>query len=155
MMAPVTINPWQRLHTIVEDRIDQLGLTRDAIRARGGPSSEWIRKLKDQEGKATIKQAASLLDLDAVLGWDAGTSRGLINDDRSRWSKAVLEDEANRLVHTNIPDPIVAPEAKGALSKDERDIRTMQTQVAAGLRAMTPAQRKKAMLEIMRILGIN
>jgi len=149
----VKTNPWQRLHAIVEDRIDQLGLTRDAIRARGGPSSEWIRKLKEQEGKATIKQAASLLDLDAVLGWDAGTSRGLINDDRKGWTKAVLDDEANRLVYTNIPDPIVAPEAKGALSKEERDIRTMQTQVAAGLRAMGPTERKKAMAEIARILG--
>lgn len=155
MMAHVKINPWQRLHAIVEDRIDQLGLTRDAIRARGGPSSEWIRKLKEQEGKATIKQAASLLDLDAVLGWDAGTSRGLINDDRAGWSKATLEAEAHDLVTTNLPDPIVAPEAKGALSKEERDIRTMQTQVAAGLRAMSPDDRQRAMREIMRILGIG
>lgn len=155
MMAPVKINPWQRLHSIVEERIDQLGLTRDAIRARGGPSSEWIRKLKEQEGKATIKQAASLLDLDAVLGWDAGTSRGLVNDDRKGWTKAVLDDEAYRLVHTNLPDPIVAPESNVRFSAEERDIQTMQTQVAAGLRAMKPAQRKKAMLEIMRILGIN
>lgn len=148
------INPWQRLHAIVEDRIDQLGATRDGLHARGGPSPAWIRGLKDREGKATVKQAKSLLDLDAVMGWNAGTSRGLINDDRSDWTKADLEAEVFDLVHTNLPAPIVAPEASGKLTKDERDIRTMQTQVAAGLRAMTPAQRKKAMLEIMRVLGV-
>ena len=148
------MTPWQRLHSIVEDRIDQLGATRDGLHARGGPSPAWIRALKDREGPASVKQAKSLLDLDAVMGWNAGTSRGLINDDRKGWSKTALDAEAYDLVHTNLPAPLVAPEAKGKLSKEERDIRTMQTQVAAGLRAMNAADRRKAMLAIMRILGV-
>jgi len=147
------MTPWQRLHSIVEERIDQLGATRDGLHARGGPSPAWIRALKDREGSATVKQAKSLLDLDAVMGWNAGTSRGLINDDRKGWTKTALDAEAYDLVHTNLPAPLVAPEAKGKLSKEERDIRTIQTQVAAGLRAMSAADRQKAMREIVRILG--
>lgn len=154
-MAHVKINPWQRLHAIVEDRIDQLGATRDGLHARGGPSPAWIRALKDREGPATVKQARSMLNLDAVMGWNAGTSRGLVNDDRTGWSKTALDAEAYDLVHTNLPAPVVAPEAKGKLTKDERDIRTVQTQVAAGLRAMSPDDRRRAMREIMRILGIG
>lgn len=146
--------PWQRLHQIVEDRIDQLGLTRDAIHARGGPSSAWIRGLKTRTGTATVKQAASLFDLDAVMGWDAGTSRGLINDDRSAWSQETLDAETYDLVHTNLPEPIVAPEAKGRLTDGERDIRTIQTQVAAALRAMDDDTRREAMKAILRAIGV-
>ena len=155
MMAPVKINPWQRLHSIVEDRIDQLGATRVGLHARGGPSPAWIRGLKDREGKATVKQAKSLLDLDAVMGWNSGTARSLINDVRSKWSKKMLDAEAHDLVFTNLPAPVVAPEANGRLSESERDIRTMQTAVAAALRAMPAAKRRKAMAEILRVLGVS
>lgn len=148
------MTPWQRLHSIVEDRIDQLGATRDGLHARGGPSPAWIRSLKDREGKATVKQAKSLLDLDAVMGWNAGTARGIINDDRTGWKKADLDSEAHDLIYTNLPAPLIAPEARGKPTKEERDIRTIQTQVAAGLRAMPPAQRRKAMQEILRALGV-
>jgi hypothetical protein len=146
--------PWQRLHKIVEDRIDQLGLTRDGIHARGGPSSEWIRGLKNRTGKATVRQTASLFDLDAVMGWNSGTSRSLINDDRSKWSKKMLDAEAYDLVFTNLPAPAIAPEQNGLLSKSERDIRTMQTAVAAALRAMDGPARRKAMQDIAALLGI-
>ena len=150
----MNMTPWQRLHAIVSERIDQLGITRDALHTQGGPSSAWLRALKDREGHATPKQARSLLDLDAVMGWDAGTARGLVNDDRSEWSQEALDAEAYDLAHTNLPDPVVANGAP-RLSRAERDVRAMQTIVAAGLRSMDDDQRRKAMADIARILGVS
>jgi hypothetical protein len=145
---------WQRLHQIVRGRIDQLGETHESLHAKGGPSPATIRGLKNREGRASVKQTRSLLDLDAVLGWNAGTARGLINDDRTGWTKAALEAEEYDLVYTNLPDPIVAPESKGRLTDGEREIRTIQTMVAAALRAMDDDTRADAVKAILRAIGI-
>ncbi len=149
----MNVNPWERLHRIVQDRIGHLGATRDELHAAGGPAPATIRGLKNRTGKVTVKQRDMLLELDAVLGWDSGTSRDLVDVDRSDYMKDVLEDEAEALVTAEFPDWVIAAGAP-RLSKAEREIRTFATQVQARLRTMDDDTRRDAIAQAGRILGI-
>ena len=95
---------WQRLYRLVEARREHLGITRNGLKALGGPSSEWVRKLQHEQGRPSTKQAASLRALDTALNWPLGTSWGLLVDDRTGWSADILEDEEAQLVYSDDQD---------------------------------------------------
>lgn len=89
---------WVRLQRLIEERCEQLGMTRGGLNARGGPSSEWVRKLQEEQGAPRLKQAKTLHSLDAPLGWPAGTSWALVKWDRSGWSAEQLAEEEAALL---------------------------------------------------------
>jgi hypothetical protein len=95
----VTENPWHRLHRLAEARRTVLDITLTTLQAQGGPSPKWVHNLLTQEGAPTPRQARKLAALDRVLHWPAGTSWGLVADDRSTWSQDLLDDEERTLVH--------------------------------------------------------
>ena len=96
--SDVTETQWERLYRLVEERRTRLDLTQAGIQATGGPSPAWLRKLPHMVGEPTQRQRASLQDLDRALRWPVGTSWGLVEDDRSGWSEAVLQDEEEQLL---------------------------------------------------------
>lgn len=134
---------WKRLHRIIEERRSRLGYTRNGLQAVGGPSSETLRALRDREGPPSIRQRASIDDLDEPLGWPDGTAWSLAVDDRSGWSAQMLADEEESLI--NGP----------SLSSAENTMRAFQTQVLSKLRAMNPVDAELAMIQIARIVGIE
>ena len=133
---------WQRLYRIAEARRERLGITRNGLKGLGGPSSEWVRKLREQEGAPSSRHRPSLDALDHALGWEAGTSWGLLADDYSAWSPDALEDEEESLIH--------GPSLSGV----ENELRDFETMVLARLRTMSPEDAAEAMRQIARILGI-
>lgn len=88
---------WQRLWAIVESRRERLGMTRTYIQDQGGPSSEWVRKLRNGEGRPSLKQAGKFVSLDRALGWPEGTSWDFLTADRTGWSAERLAEEESAL----------------------------------------------------------
>ena len=134
---------WQRLYRLIEARREQLGITRSGLNALGAPSSEWVRKLQNEEGKPRMKQAGALRSLDGALGWPSGTAWGLVNDDRTGWAQDVLEDEEHQLVYGD------------ALKGVEQEIRDFQTIVAARLRMLPEDEAHATMRKVLADLGIS
>lgn len=134
---------WQRLYRLIEARREQLGITRSGLNALGAPSSEWVRKLQNEEGRPRMKQAGALRSLDGALGWPSGTAWGLVNDDRSTWAPGLLEDEEHQLVYGD------------ALRGVEQEIRDFQTIVAARLRMLPEVEAHATMRKILGDLGIS
>lgn len=134
---------WKRLHRIAEARRSRLGISRSGLKSMGGPSSETMRALPLREGAPSIRQRASLAELDGPLGWPEGTAWGLVAQDRSDWSEDMLTDEEDALV--NGP----------SLSPAENDLRNFGTMMLARLRAMSDEDAKAAMTQIARIVGIG
>ena len=92
---------WQRLHRIVERRRrDVLGLTQEGLNLAGAPTPRWVLDLQTREGAPTHRMRTPLRKLDVALGWPEGTSWGLVADDRSGWSEALLLDEEEQLMET-------------------------------------------------------
>jgi hypothetical protein len=89
---------WRRLHDIADARRRHLGLTVKGLREAGAPSEPWFHKLKDVTGPVSARQVRWLEQLDQGLRWPVGTSRNLIEGDRSGWSEFELESEAHELV---------------------------------------------------------
>lgn len=96
--SPVTETAWERLFRLVERRRRVVGLTQVGIQAVGGPSDRTIQKFRKRDGMPTDRERTTLLKLDAALHWPAGTSWGLVAEDRSTWSEAVLTDEEEQLM---------------------------------------------------------
>lgn len=90
--------PWARLRRIADARLRRLGMTQPALHQAGGPSVGWMTRLPHLQGDAGPRYVATMTRLDAGLRWPAGTSLGLINDDRADWSADVLNDEERTLV---------------------------------------------------------
>ena len=133
---------WERLYRLAEARRGQLGITQNGLQGLGGPSAEWLRQLPGRTGDPSPRMSSSLRDLDQALGWPAGTSWGLVKDDRTGWIPAMLEDEEETLVY-------------GASQSDaENDLRNFETIVLAALRAMPLERREQAMRDITRLLGL-
>jgi len=133
--------PWERLHRIAEARRSQLGLGRHALQERGGPSSEWVRGLKERTGDPTPRMRTKLDDLDRALQWRVGTSWGLLKDDRSGWSQTSLSAEDYELVQ-GAGDP-----------SSEAELSHFETLVLAALRNMPPERRGAVMAEVAKLLG--
>ena len=94
----VTETQWARLHRLIERRRKILGLTLDGLQVVGGPSGRWVQKLRGMEGQPTDRMRRPMRDLDRVLHWPLDTTWGLVADDRSAWSEAVLLDEEEQLM---------------------------------------------------------
>ena len=94
----VTETQWERLHRLVERRRKILGLTQEGLQIVGGPSPKWVQDLRRGEGLPTDRRRRPMRDLDRVLHWPLDTSWGLVNDDRSSWSDAILRDEEEQLM---------------------------------------------------------
>jgi len=92
---------WERLHRIVERRRKEvLGLTQEGLHLAGAPTPRTLQDLRVREGEPTHRMRLPLRKLDAALGWPEGTSWGLVAEDRSEWSEAVLLDEEEQLMET-------------------------------------------------------
>lgn len=133
--------PWERLHRIAEARRQHLGMSRADMKAKGGPSSESVRKLKFYEGPPSIRQAPTLRDLDEVLKWPLGTAWGLVADGREGWATELLDDEEQLCIYGD--------EDKGTAP----DQRHFETVLHATLREMPADERERAMAEILKVLG--
>lgn len=96
--SAVTETPWERLYRIAERRRRTIGLTQAGLQAVGGPSDRTIQKLRLRVGQPTNRERTTLRKLDAALRWPTDTSWGLVADDRSDWSEAVLLDEEEQLM---------------------------------------------------------
>ena len=94
----VTETQWERLYRIVEERRRLVGLTLAGIQAVGGPSPKWVQNLRTMQGGPTNRMRAPMAKLDSALHWPAGTTWGLVADDRSNWSDIVLQDEEAQLL---------------------------------------------------------
>ena len=95
----VTETQWERLHRIVERRRrDVLGLTQEGLHLAGAPTPRTVQDLRTREGEPTHRMRTPLRKLDAALGWPEGTSWGLVAEDRSGWSEALLIDEEESLM---------------------------------------------------------
>src|SRR5687768_7517791 len=90
---------WHRLWRVVEDRCKRFGITKSQLAVRGGPSAEWIRGLRDAEGKPSARRAAAMGKLDKGLGWPEGTAWHVLTRDRSGWSAEQLAEEEAELVN--------------------------------------------------------
>lgn len=139
----VNESQWERLYRLVEARRSHLGLARNGLQERGGPSSETVRGLKDRQGVPSPRMRRSMDDLDRALEWSRGTSWSLITDDRSDWSRESLASEEHELVR-----------GQGEPT-DEADMANFTTTVRTKLRAMPADQREAAMTQILRLLGIS
>ena len=133
---------WERLYRLVEARRSHLGLARNGLQERGGPSTELVRRLKDRQGTPSPRMRRSLDDLDKSLEWTVGTSWSLVTEDRDGWSRETLASEEHELVRGQ-GDPAT-----------ETDLSHFGTLVLAALRAMDPERREAAMSGITRLLGI-
>lgn len=133
----VTETQWERLYRIVDARRTRLGFTLAGIQAIGGPSSKWIQRLRTTTGAPTSRMRRSMLDLDRALQWREGTTWGLVADDRSGWSKEVLEDEEEQLLEL----------------RDEAD--HFGFVVAARLRAIPMEERTEVMRHILELLDVR
>lgn len=119
-----------------------MGLGRNALQERGGPSSEWVRALKERTGLPTPRMRTKLDALDTALQWTVGTSWSLVMEDRRSWSPESLAAEEHDLVHGS-GDP-----------STEAELRHFETTVLATLRAMGPERREAAMRDVYRAIGI-
>lgn len=133
----VTETAWERLYRLVELRRARLGLTLPGVQAVGGPSPKWVQKLRVTTGEPTPRMRLSMLDLDRALQWPEGTTWGLVSDDRSGWSQAILDDEEAQLLD----------------QRDEAD--HFSYVVAARLRAIPEAQRTEVMRAILDLLDLR
>ena len=136
-------NAWKRLYRIAEARREHLGLSRAAVKAKGGPSSEWIRQLESGEGAPTVRRMPGLRGLSVALGWPESTAWDLLTKDRSGWSAELLEDEESALVYGD-----------NDTDMDAR-IRHFQTIVGAALSSMTPEAATAAMVDMARVLRLD
>ena len=116
---------WERLFRLVERRRKVVGLTQAGIQVAGGPSDRTIQKLRKREGLPTDRERTTLRKLDAALHWPAGTSYGLVAEDRSSWSEALLTDEEEQLMeHVDEADElayVVATRLRAIPRGPERD----------------------------------
>jgi len=62
-----------RLIYFVENRIAQLGLSKDEVARRGGPVRDTLTKIRGLEGQRR-PTVDVLMRLDATMGWHAGSS---------------------------------------------------------------------------------
>lgn len=139
----MTETPWHRLYRLAESRREHLGLSRANIKAKGGPSSEWIRQLQTEEGAPTVRRMPGLRALSVALGWPESMAWDLLTKDRAGWSTELLEDEERALVYGD-----------NDTDMDAR-IRTFQTIVGATLSSMEPEAARAAMVEIARVLRLD
>lgn len=137
----VNETPWQRLYRLAEARREHLGMSRADVKAKGGPSSESVRKLQHYEGAPSIRQAPTLRDLDAALNWPLGTAWGLVADGREGWGPDALEDEEHSRIFGD-EDSDTAP-----------DQRHFETILHATLREMPADEREQVMAEILKVLN--
>jgi hypothetical protein len=134
----VTETQWERLYRLIEQRRLRLDLTLAGIQAVGGPSPKWVQKLRYMEGMPTPRMRASMHDLDRALQWEPGTSWGLVEHDRSRWTPEVLEDEEHSLLE---------------LGPDECD--NFGFVVAGRLRAIPEGKERDDMMRaVLNLLGV-
>lgn len=71
------MNPdWRRLATVVQQRRRELGLTQEAVRARGGPSTATMRMLEG--GHQESYRPGILADLERALQWTAGSVEAIL-----------------------------------------------------------------------------
>jgi hypothetical protein len=138
----MTESPWERLYRLAEARRSHLGLARNGLQERGGPSTELVRGLKDRHGAPSPRMRRSLDDLDKSLEWAVGTSWSLVTDDRADWSRESLSAEEHDLVR-GTGDPAT-----------ETELSHFATIVLAKLRGMDPERRESAERDIQRLLGI-
>ena len=131
-----TENPWRRLHRIADARRKHLHLTVDGLRGAGGPSAPWFYKLKNEEGPVSNRHIPFLEKLDVALQWPLGTSVGLLDKDRSGWSKATLEGEELDLV------------------EHQDEIAFFTLMVERRLRLASPSEREQMMREVGRAIGL-
>ena len=90
---------WERLFRIVERRRKEvLGLTQEGLHVAGAPTPRTVQDLRTRTGEPTHRMRTPLRKLDVALGWPEGTSWGLVADDRSGWSEAILRDEEEQLM---------------------------------------------------------
>jgi hypothetical protein len=125
---------WARLHRIAEARRRRLGLSQQGVQAAGGPSAAWLSKLKNEKGEPGTRRAAFLRRLDGALGWSDGTSISIVQDDRSTWSREMLDAEEHDLV------------------EGVDDITRFTDAVALRLRALPPAEAQALMERLYRAL---
>lgn len=131
---------WERLYRLAEARRSQLGLARNGLQERGGPSTEWVRNLKERTGFPSPRMRASLDGLDRALEWTVGTSWSLVTEDRADWSPETLASEEHDLVR-GAGDP-----------ETETELGHFATTVSAALRSMHPERREAVMQDILRLL---
>jgi len=92
---------WERLFRIVERRRrDVLGLTQEGLHLAGAPTPRTLQDMRGRTGEPSHRMRLPLRKLDAALGWPEGTAWGLVADDRSDWSEALLSDEEEQLMES-------------------------------------------------------
>lgn len=64
----------------IRDRIDRLGLTTLEIGDRGGPQRGALREILNAR---RIPRRSTLASIDEVLGWPAGTSQAILDEERA------------------------------------------------------------------------
>jgi len=90
---------WERLFRIVERRRKEvLGLSQEGLHIAGAPTPRTLQNMRTRTGEPTHRMRLPLRQLDAALGWRQDTSWGLVAEDRSGWSEAVLLDEEEQLM---------------------------------------------------------
>jgi hypothetical protein len=127
---------WERLIRIAGLRMDHIGVTQVGVQAAGGPSPSWMRKARRLTGPPSRRHRDALDALDVALRWPAGTSWGLVGDDRSEWTDDALESEQAELV------------------EDDDRAGHFGTLVDLALRRRNEADRERLMAEIARLLAL-
>ena len=94
-------NDWVRLGSYVRQRRADLGLTRDEVYLRGGPSDTTQEKV-EKGGGAVYGQ--TLAKLDAGLGWEPGSASRILDGGEPLGAPEVPDDEAvpQRLVQAAV-----------------------------------------------------
>lgn len=127
---------WGRLHRIAESRRLHLHLTQEGVRAAGGPSVSWQTKLPKKTETPGPRHVEPLRQLDRALQWPDGTSMRLLTEDRTGWSRAVLEDEELSLV------------------EGQDEIAHLAFMVDRRLRTLDPPEREQMMRDVGRAIGL-
>lgn len=107
-MTDIENEDWPRLGSVIERRIDDLGLTRSGVQKRGGPSPASIRAVIN--GHSKVMSPSKRRDLERALEWSPGSIDIVLRGGAPEPISDLFVDVAHDLYEPPPPPPEPEPD---------------------------------------------